>query len=39
MFFVDLVISKKEFSIFEEIVKKNKVNILFYFIVVNGEIL
>ncbi|CAL59147.1 Aspartyl tRNA synthetase (Aspartate tRNAligase) (AspRS) [Mycoplasmopsis agalactiae PG2] len=36
--FVDSVISKKEFSILEEIAKKNKANILFYFTVVNGEI-
>ncbi|MCE6091086.1 aspartate--tRNA ligase [Mycoplasmopsis agalactiae] len=38
MLFVDSVISKKEFSILEEIAKKNKANILFYFTVVNGEI-
>ncbi|MCE6061707.1 aspartate--tRNA ligase [Mycoplasmopsis agalactiae] len=38
MLFVDSVISKKEFSILEEIAKKNKANILFYFTVVDGEI-
>lgn len=38
MLFVDSVIGKKEFSILEEIAKKNKANILFYFTVVNGEI-
>ncbi|TKA59014.1 Aspartyl-tRNA synthetase [Mycoplasmopsis bovis 8790] len=38
MLFVDSIISKKEFSILEEIAKKNKANILFYFTVVNGEI-
>ncbi|UOE63790.1 aspartate--tRNA ligase [Mycoplasmopsis bovis] len=38
MLFVDSIINKKEFSILEEIAKKNKANILFYFTVVNGEI-
>lgn len=38
MLFVDSIVNKKEFSILEEIAKKNKANILFYFTVVNGEI-
>ncbi|EIN15394.1 Aspartyl-tRNA synthetase [Mycoplasmopsis agalactiae 14628] len=38
MLFVDSVINKKEFSALEEIAKKNKANILFYFTVVDGEI-
>ncbi|UUM25242.1 aspartate--tRNA ligase [Mycoplasmopsis agalactiae] len=38
MLFVDSVINKKEFGILEEIAKKNKANILFYFTVVDGEI-
>ncbi|WP_423424213.1 aspartate--tRNA ligase [Mycoplasmopsis bovis] len=38
MLFVDSIVNKKEFSILEEIAKKNKANTLFYFTVVNGEI-
>ncbi|MCA8839193.1 aspartate--tRNA ligase [Mycoplasmopsis bovis] len=38
MLFVDSIVNKKEFSILEEIAKKNKANILIYFTVVNGEI-
>ncbi|MCT4469910.1 aspartate--tRNA ligase [Mycoplasma sp. HS2188] len=38
MLFVDSIISKKEFKLLSEIALKNKANILFYFVVENGEI-
>lgn len=38
MLFVDTLITKKDFKYLEEIAKKNKANILFYFVYENGEI-
>ncbi|ADN69162.1 aspartate--tRNA ligase [Mycoplasmopsis fermentans JER] len=38
MLFVDTLITKKDFKDLEEIAKKNKANILFYFVYENGEI-
>ncbi|VEU75320.1 lysyl-tRNA synthetase [Mycoplasmopsis maculosa] len=38
LLFVDTLISKNDFKHLEEIAKKNKANILFYFVYENGEI-